>query len=249
VIVIPAADVRGGRCVRLLRGDYTHETVYAEEPAQVVLEFVRQGAERVHIVDLDAARGVPDVLSRDASRAAVLALRDSPATVEFGGGVRSPEAARAWLELGADLVVLGSLAVRQPETAAAICRAHPGQVLLGLDVRDGIAQAQGWTESAGDALSHLRRWGDWDAAGVVLTNVARDGALTGPDLEGLESCIAAYDGPVIASGGVSSLEDLIALADAGASGAIVGRALYEGRFDLAAALRLFASPPGAQRQA
>jgi phosphoribosylformimino-5-aminoimidazole carboxamide ribotide isomerase len=243
VIVIPAADVRGGRCVRLLRGDYTHETVYAEEPSQVVLEFVRQGAERVHIVDLDAARGVPDVLSRDAVRAAVIALRDTRATVEFGGGVRSPEAARAWLELGADLVVLGSLAVRQPEMAAQICRAHPGRVLLGLDVRDGIAQAQGWTEEAGDALSHLRRWGDWDAAGVVLTNVARDGALTGPDLEGLETCIAAYDGPVIASGGVSSLEDLIALADAGATGAIVGRALYEGRFDLPSALRLFSSPP------
>lgn len=243
MIVIPAADVRGGRCVRLLRGDFTHETVYAEEPSQVVLEFVRQGAERVHIVDLDAARGVPDVLSRDAVRAAVIALRDTAATVEFGGGVRSPEAARAWLELGADLVVLGSLAVRQPETAAEICRAHPGRVLLGLDVRDNIAQAQGWTEAAGDALSHLRRWGDWEAAGVVVTNVARDGALTGPDLEGLERCIAAYDGPVIASGGVSSLEDLISLADAGATGAIVGRALYEGRFDLPSALRLFSPPP------
>ena len=249
MIVIPAADVRGGRCVRLLRGDYTHETVYAEEPSQVVLEFVRQGAERIHIVDLDAARGVPDVLSRDAVRAAVIALRDTPAVLELGGGVRSPEAARAWLDLGADLVVLGSLAVRNPEVASAICRAHPGRVLLGLDVRDGIAQAQGWTEGAGDALSHLRRWGDWKAAGVVLTTVARDGALTGPDLEGLETCIAAYDGPVIASGGVSSLEDLIALADAGATGAIVGRALYEGRFDLPSALRLFADPPGAQRRA
>ncbi|HEX3607440.1 MAG TPA: 1-(5-phosphoribosyl)-5-[(5-phosphoribosylamino)methylideneamino] imidazole-4-carboxamide isomerase [Candidatus Dormibacteraeota bacterium] len=247
MIVIPAADVRGGRCVRLLRGDFTHETVYAEEPSQVVLEFVRQGAERVHIVDLDAARGVPDVLSRDAARAAVVALRETDATAEFGGGVRSPEAARAWLELGADLVVLGSLAVRRPEVAAEICRAHPGRVLLGLDVRDGVAQAQGWTEAAGDALAHLRRWSDWEAAGVVLTNIARDGALTGPDLEGLEACIAAYSRPVIASGGVASLEDLIALADIGAAGAIVGRALYEGRIDLSAALRLFPARPQAQR--
>ena len=248
MIVIPAADVRGGRCVRLLRGDFTHETVYAEEPSQVVLEFVRQGAERLHIVDLDAARGVPDVLSRDAVRAAVMVLRDTGATVQLGGGVRSPAAASAWLDLGANLVVLGSLAVRNPEMAAEICRAHPGHVLLGLDVRDGVAQAQGWTEAAGDALAHLRRWNDWDAAGVVLTNVARDGALTGPDLEGLEACIAAYDRPVIASGGVASLEDLIALADAGASGAIVGRALYEGRVDLAAALRLFPTNPAPRQQ-
>jgi phosphoribosylformimino-5-aminoimidazole carboxamide ribotide isomerase len=248
VIVIPAADVRGGRCVRLLRGDFTHETVYAEEPSQVVLEFVRQGAERVHIVDLDAARGVPDVLSRDAVRAAVRTLCDTDTTVQLGGGVRSPAAAQAWLELGADLVVLGSLAVRNPGIAAEICRAHPGQVLLGLDVRDGVAQAQGWTEAAGDALSHLRLWNEWGAAGVVLTNVARDGALTGPDLEGLEACIAAYAGPVIASGGVASLEDLIAIADAGAAGAIVGRALYEGRVDLAAALRLFPARPAPQRR-
>jgi phosphoribosylformimino-5-aminoimidazole carboxamide ribotide isomerase len=234
--------------VRLLRGDFTHETVYAEEPSQVVLEFVRQGAERVHIVDLDAARGVPDVLSRDAVRAAVRTLSDTDATVQLGGGVRSPAAAQAWLELGADLVVLGSLAVRDPGIAAEICRAYPGRVLLGLDVRDGVAQAQGWTEAAGDALSHLRRWNEWGAAGVVLTNVARDGALTGPDLEGLEACIAAYAGPVIASGGVASLEDLIAIADAGAAGAIVGRAIYEGRVDLAAALRLFPARPAPQRR-
>jgi len=248
VIVIPAADVRGGRCVRLLRGDFRHETVYAEEPSQVALEFVRLGAERVHVVDLDAARGVEDVLSRDAVRAAVRAIAATDATVELGGGVRSPAAAAAWLELGADLVVLGSLALRDPATAAQICRAHPGQVLLGLDVRDGVAQAQGWTEAAGEALDHVRRWRDWDAAGVVCTNIARDGALTGPDVEGLAACIDAYGGPVIASGGIASLEDLIAVADAGATGAIIGRALYEGRVDLAAALRLFPPRPAAQRR-
>jgi phosphoribosylformimino-5-aminoimidazole carboxamide ribotide isomerase len=241
MIVIPAADVRGGRCVRLLRGDFSRETVYAEEPSQVVLDFVRHGAERIHVVDLDAARGVPDVLSRDAVRAAVRALDGSGTTVQVGGGVRSPAAASAWLEAGADLLVLGSLALREPETAAAICRSHPGRILLGLDVRDGIAQAQGWTEEAGDATEHVRRWRDWDAAGVILTNVARDGAMSGPDIAGLEACMAAYGGPVYASGGVSSLEDLIAVADAGAAGVIVGRALYEGRIELSAALRRF--PP------
>ena len=248
MIVIPAVDVRGGRCVRLLRGDYAQETVYSDDPTQQAIGFVRRGATRVHIVDLDAARGQPDVLSRDAVRAAVRTLHSMKVTVQVGGGVRSAAAAASWLDLGADHIVLGSLAVREPALAEQICRARPGHVLLGLDVRGDVAQAQGWTEAAGDALAHLRRWNDWDAAGVVLTNVARDGALTGPDLEGLEACIAAYDRPVIASGGVASLEDLLALGDAGASGAIVGRALYEGRVDLAAALRLFPANPAPRQQ-
>ena len=241
MIVIPAVDVRGGRAVRLLRGDFARETVYAEEPEQVVLRFIRTGAERVHVVDLDAARGVPDVLSRDAVRRAVRSASGAGATVQVGGGVRSPAAAESWFDCGADLVVLGSLALREPDTAEAICRAHPGRVLLGLDIRDGQAQAQGWTESAGDAAAHLAAWAEWPAAGVVRTEVGRDGAMLGPDVDGLEACVAAYSRPVIASGGITSVEDLIAVADAGAAGAIVGRALYEGRVDLGEALRLF--PP------
>jgi phosphoribosylformimino-5-aminoimidazole carboxamide ribotide isomerase len=244
VVVIPAVDVRGGRAVRLLRGDYAQETVYAEEPEHVVLGFVRAGAERVHEVDLDAARGVADVLSRDAVRRAVRAGAGAGLSMEVGGGVRSAPAAQSWIECGAQFIVLGSLALREPVTAERICRAHPGRVLLGLDVRDGIALAQGWTEGAGDAAEHLRAWRDWPAAGVVRTDVGRDGALSGPDVDGLEECVAAYGGPVIASGGISSVEDLIAVADAGASGAIVGRALYEGRLDLGAALELF--PPAAK---
>ena len=241
MIVIPAVDVRGGRCVRLLRGDYTRETVYSEEPAQTVLDFVRQGARRVHVVDLDAARGVPDVLSRDAVRAAVRAVAATPADVQLGGGVRSEAAAAAWLEAGAAWVVVGSVAVREPDTAERICRAHPGRVLLGLDVRDGVAQAQGWTEGAGTAAEHLATWRTWPAAGLVRTDVGRDGALIGPDLDGLRECIEAYGGPVYASGGIASLDDLRAVADAGAAGAVVGRALYERRIDLVAALQMFVS--------
>jgi phosphoribosylformimino-5-aminoimidazole carboxamide ribotide isomerase len=241
MVVIPAVDVRGGRAVRLLRGDYAQETVYAEEPEQVVLGFARAGALRVHVVDLDAARGVPDVLSRDAVRRAVRTGAGAGLDIEVGGGVRSAAAVRSWIECGARYVVIGSLALREPDVAEEICRAHPGHVLLGLDVRDGIAQAQGWTEDVGDADEHLRRWRDWPAAGVVRTDVGRDGALTGPDVDGLEECVAAYGGPVIASGGIRSVEDLIGVADAGASGAIVGRALYEGRLDLSAAFDLF--PP------
>jgi phosphoribosylformimino-5-aminoimidazole carboxamide ribotide isomerase len=239
MIVIPAVDVRGGRCVRLLRGDYAQETVYSDDPTQQAIGFVRRGATRVHIVDLDAARGQPDVLSRDAVRAAVRALHGMGITVQVGGGVRSAAAAASWIDLGAEYVVLGSLAVREPDTAEAICRAHPGHVLLGLDVRGDVAQAQGWTEEAGDADEHLNRWREWPAAGVVRTDVGRDGALLGPDIEGLRATVNTYGGPVIASGGVATLEDLEACAGAGAAGAIVGRALYEGRLDLSAVLQRF----------
>lgn len=239
MIVIPAVDVRGGRCVRLLRGDYAQETVYSDDPTQQAIGFVRRGATRVHIVDLDAARGQPDVLSRDAVRAAVRALHGMGVTVQVGGGVRSAAAAASWLDLGARYIVLGSLAVREPDIAEEICRAQPGHVLLGLDVRGDVAQAQGWTEAAGDADDHLSRWRTWPAAGVVRTDIGRDGALLGPDVDGLRDCIHVYAGPVIASGGIASAEDLEACAGAGAAGAIVGRALYEGRLDLSAVLQRF----------
>jgi len=246
VIVIPAVDVRGGRCVRLLRGDYAQETVYSDDPTQQAVGFARRGATRVHIVDLDAARGQPDVLSRDAVRAAVRNLRDMGITVQVGGGVRSAQAAASWLDAGADYIVLGSLALREPQAAEEICRAHPGHVLLGLDVRGDVAQAQGWTEAAGDAREHLQRWRTWPAAGVIRTDVGRDGALLGPDIEGLRATIDAYQGDVIASGGVATIDDLDTCAAAGASGAIVGRALYEGRLDLSEALQRFsAARPGA----
>jgi phosphoribosylformimino-5-aminoimidazole carboxamide ribotide isomerase len=163
--------------------------------------------------------------------------------------VRSAAAAASWLDLGADYVVLGSLALRDPGLAAQICRARPGRVLLGLDVRGDVAQAQGWTEAAGDAQEHLLRWRDWPAAGVVRTDVGRDGALLGPDVEGLRACIAAYQGPVIASGGIATIADLEACAAAGAAGAIVGRALYEGRLDLSEALARFPAAAPLRRTA
>jgi phosphoribosylformimino-5-aminoimidazole carboxamide ribotide isomerase len=197
----------------------------------------------VHIVDLYAARGRPDVLSRDAVRAAVRSLDEMGITVQVGGGVRSAQAAASWLDAGAAYVVLGSLALRDPAAAEEICRAHPGHVLLGLDVRGDVAQAQGWTEAAGAATEHLRRWRGWPAAGVIRTDVGRDGAMLGPDLDGLRQCIAAYGDDVIASGGVATVDDLDACAQAGAAGAIVGRAIYEGRLDLSEALQRFSAEP------
>ncbi len=241
MLVIPAIDIRGGRCVRLIQGDYARERVYADDPEAVADRLVAAGAVRLHVVDLDGARGRSDEDS-SAAMARVLAAVGDRAAVEVGGGVRDLDIAQGWLAAGAAFVVLGSLALGDPEAAEAICAALPQRCLVSLDVRGGIAQAQGWTEPAGSTATHLARWRSWPLAGLIRTNVARDGMLGGPDLEGLADLVQSFPAPVFASGGVSTVDDVTRLADAGAAGAIVGRAIYEGSFDLQAALRRFALP-------
>jgi phosphoribosylformimino-5-aminoimidazole carboxamide ribotide isomerase len=146
-----------------------------------------------------------------------------------------------WLELGASLVVLGSIAARAPERAIEICTAAGGKALLGLDVRAGIARVQGWTEDGLAATELLRRWRLWKTAGLVYTDTMRDGLMTGPNLDGLQVCRDLFAGPVILSGGIGSIDDVVSCAAAGASGVVIGRALYEGRIDLASALRAAAA--------
>ncbi len=239
MLVIPSVDVRAGRVVRLLRGDYAHETVFDGDVVGVVESFAHAGARRVHLVDLDAARGTPDEASTAAIRAAVAALARRGVDAQVGGGVRHLDAARAWIDAGAAYVVIGSLAVRDPRAASAVCIALPHRVLAALDVSDGSARAQGWTVDAGDAMTHLRRWRSWPLAGVVHTAIERDGTLQGPALDSLRAVCAQFGGDVVASGGVTTLEDVAACADAGAEAAIVGRALHEGLFDLRAAFDRF----------
>jgi phosphoribosylformimino-5-aminoimidazole carboxamide ribotide isomerase len=242
VIVIPAIDVLGGRCVRLSQGEYAHPTVYGDDPVVVAGRFIDAGAARIHVVDLDAARGRVAPESADAVRAIITACATAGCEVEVGGGVRQRENALALLNAGASFVVLGSVAVRDPETASAICDAAEGRVLLGLDVRDGIARVQGWTEDGMAAADLLQVWHGWRTAGLIYTDTLRDGAMAGPDLDGLQRCREGYPGPVYMSGGISSLDDITASAAADAAGVIVGKALYEGRIDLGAALRVVASP-------
>ena len=193
----------------------------------------------MHIVDLDAARGQPDAASTTAVRAAVAALARRGVDAQVGGGVRHQDVAQAWIDAGAAYVVIGSLAVRDPRAAKAVCAALPHRVLAGLDISHGSARAQGWTADAGDAMVHLDRWRSWPLAGVVHTAIERDGTLHGPAVESLRAVCAAYPGDVIAAGGVTTLDDVAACAGAGATGAIVGRALAEGVFDLRAALERF----------
>ena len=239
MIVIPAIDIRGGRCVRLIQGDFARERVYEDDPTAVARRLSESGAHRIHLVDLDAARGLLDLASATAAQRVLESAREAGVEVEVGGGVRTLTAAERWLAAGAAFVVLGSVAVREPEAAAAICAALPGRCLVALDVRGDTAQAEGWTEGAGSAIAHLERWASWPLAGLVRTDVALDGMLTGPDLHGLEQTVRAFPGPVIASGGISTVDDIVRCAEVGAAGAIVGRALYEGSFDLRAAILRF----------
>ena len=242
MIVIPAIDVRGGRCVRLRQGDYARETVYGTEPMRVARDFVAAGARRMHIVDLDAARGRPDASTEMAVRRAVWAACEDGCAVQVGGGVRTPQDTGRWLAEGAAFVVLGSLAVRDPELTRQICQTYEGKVLLALDVRDGDARISGWTEPGGAMEDVLRSWRGRPSAGVVFTGTDRDGMLDGPDLDGLDRCRALYEGDVYVSGGITTSEDVDACAAHGAAGVVIGRALYEGNLDLGELLREFPVP-------
>jgi len=235
--VIPSIDVRGGRCVRLVRGDFEQETVFADDPLVIAENFLEQGARRIHIVDLDSARGSPDPQTTQTARALVRRLADAACIAQVGGGVRSRDAAERWFADGAELVVVGSLALRAPDIAAEICGSFPGQVLLALDVRDSAARADGWLTDAGPAIGHLDVWRAWPAAGLIYTDTQRDGTLQGPNLEGLDLCRSVFTGPVYVSGGIRSLTDITACADVGAAGVIVGSAVYQSRIDLREILR------------
>jgi phosphoribosylformimino-5-aminoimidazole carboxamide ribotide isomerase len=232
----PAIDLRGGRCVRLVEGDFDRETVYGDDPVAVARGFAGEGARWIHVVDLDAARtGVP---ANTRAVEAVAGLGAPGVSVQASGGVRSLEAAERLFACGVARVVIGTAAVEAPGLLAEAAARWPGRVAAGLDHRGGEVMVRGWTAGSGRRLSEvLPALADAGAAAVVVTDISRDGTMSGPDVEGLAALAAAAGVPLIASGGVSSLEDLSALASVpGLAGVIVGRALYEGRFGVADAL-------------
>ena len=232
--VIPSLDVRGGRCVRLLQGDYARETVYSESPVEVALEHARAGARRLHLVDLDAARGGSD--NRPLLEEVV---KSSGLAVQVAGGIRAAAGARRWFDAGAERVVMGTVAVTAPAILEAVVAANPGRVLVALDLREGRPAVRGWTEAEPIPLVELlARWEQLPLAGVVLTVVERDGTLEGPDLKALEDVLSVTHQPVTYSGGVSSLGDIRRVGDAGAAAVLLGKALYEGKVLLREALLL-----------
>lgn len=240
----PAIDLRAGRCVRLLEGDYDRETVYGEDPVAVARSFAVAGARWIHMVDLDAAKS--GVATNSDAIAAVCRAVD--ARVQVGGGVRTLEAAEALLDVGVARVVIGTAAVEEPDLVAEATRRFRGRVAVGLDARGRDVAVRGWTQRSGiDLLDLARRFAALDVSALIVTEIGRDGTLQGPDLDQLASVLAATPVPLIASGGVSSIEDLVALRDLdhdgrALHGVIVGRAIYEHRFTVEAARDALAGP-------
>ena len=235
--VIPAIDLRGGKCVRLFQGDYGRETVYGENPAAMALHWQQLGAQRLHVVDLDGAR-----TGEQANASAVRAIVDAVSIpVQLGGGVRDLDTVSSWLNAGVGRVFLGTVAVTDHALAREACRRFAGHVAAGADARNGMIAVRGWEESSGESLiDFARRLLADGACALSYTNIALDGTLLGPDLDGMSALlrqIGPTEAQIILSGGVASLDDIVAASKLpGLGGVIVGRALYEGTVDLAAAL-------------
>jgi phosphoribosylformimino-5-aminoimidazole carboxamide ribotide isomerase len=234
VQVWPAIDLRGGKCVRLRQGDYQQETVFGEDPAGMARHWVDLGAQCLHLVDLDGAKlGKPGNM---ASIRAILAAVDVPC--ELGGGIRDEQTICDLLELGLSRVVIGTLALKQPDWFLQMCQKYPGRLALGIDARDGRVATDGWLETSDtSAIDLARQFAGEPIAALIYTDIATDGMLTGPNVAAMAAMQRGVDLPVIASGGVTSAEDVSQLAAVPMAGCIIGRALYEGRLTLPDALR------------
>jgi phosphoribosylformimino-5-aminoimidazole carboxamide ribotide isomerase len=235
--LLPAIDLRGGRVVRLVEGDFARETAYSDDPVGVARQFAGGGASWIHVVDLDGAKaGEP---AQAATIRAIVEAVEGRARCQVAGGLRSEAAVAAALEAGAARVVVGTAAIRDPAFAGRLVARHgPHRIVAALDVRDGLALGEGWRPGApgmrpADAVAALS---DEGVATFAVTAIERDGRLEGPDLDLLASLIALDRGRVIASGGIGSLDDLRRVRAVGCTGAIVGTALYEGKLDLAGAI-------------
>ncbi|HYT89077.1 MAG TPA: 1-(5-phosphoribosyl)-5-[(5-phosphoribosylamino)methylideneamino]imidazole-4-carboxamide isomerase [Gemmataceae bacterium] len=231
--LLPAIDLRGGQCVRLRQGDYTRETVFGDDPAAMARRWVEQGARWLHLVDLDGAKEghpVNGVSVRAIAKAAGVPC-------QLGGGLRTEDDIAEALSWGVERVILGTRALKDPDGFKALCHRFADKLVLGIDARGGRVATEGWLEvSECSALDLARRCASWPLAAIVYTDISRDGMLLGPNLDAMAEMVAAVRLPVIASGGVTTLDDIRRLAGVGLAGCIVGRALYEGRLDLAEAI-------------
>ena len=233
MLILPAIDLRGGQCVRLRQGDYAQETVFGDDPAAMALRWVEQGATYLHLVDLDGARQGRPVNGESVRRI----MEAARVPCQLGGGLRSEEHIAEVLGWGVERVILGTRAFQSPDWLEAVCRRFPGRVCLGIDARAGRVAVEGWQHvSERTALDLARQCAGWPLAAIVYTDISRDGMLKGPNVEATAELAAAVRVPVLASGGVTSLDDVARLARRGLHGCVIGRALYEGRLDLAAAI-------------
>ena len=239
MILYPAIDLKDGQCVRLLKGEMDAATVFNDDPAAQAKAFQDAGAEWVHLVDLNGAFAGEPV--NGGAVDGILSALDIPA--QLGGGIRDMKTIETWLNKGLARVILGTVAVEDPDLVREAAKAFPGQVAVGLDAREGRVATRGWAEETDVMVTDLaRKFEDAGIAAIIYTDINRDGAMAGPNIPATEALARAVDVPVIASGGVSSMSDLAALKATGViSGAISGRALYDGAIDLKEALKSLAS--------
>jgi phosphoribosylformimino-5-aminoimidazole carboxamide ribotide isomerase len=235
MFIYPAIDLLDGRCVRLRQGDYSRETVFSDDPAAVARKWVELGADRLHVVDLDGAKAGKPVNGRVIRKI----VEAAGVPVQLGGGLRTDADLAAAFDWGVRWAVLGTRALQSPEFVRAAATRHPGRVVLGLDAKDGFVATGGWLEvSRTKAVDLAQQVSDAPLAAVVYTDIAKDGMMSGPNFDALAELQEAVPLPVIASGGVCSMEHVRRLANAGTPGCIIGRALYEGSLDLSAVLTL-----------
>lgn len=237
-VVIPAIDLKGGKCVRLEQGLMERDTVFCDNPAEQAREWVRQGGELLHIVDLDGAfAGIPK--NREAISAIVASIS---IPTQLGGGIRDIPTIESYLSLGVERIILGTAAQRNPELVKEGCRLFPGRIVIGIDAKDGMVAVQGWAEVTGiRAIDLARKFEGYGVAAIIYTDISRDGMMGGPNIEATKALAEAISIPVIASGGVSTLKDienLMAVESSGVTGVITGKAIYTGAFRLAEAVDL-----------
>jgi phosphoribosylformimino-5-aminoimidazole carboxamide ribotide isomerase len=238
MIVIPAIDLKNGQCVRLEQGLMEKDTVYSDNPAEMARHWQQQGGELLHIVDLDGAfAGVP---RNRAAIAAIVAAIDIPS--ELGGGIRDMQTIGAYLELGVDRVILGTVAKENPALVAEACREFPGHIVVGIDAKGGLVAVRGWADVTEKRASQMaKEMEDFGVTAIIYTDIARDGMMQGPNIAATKALAESIGIPVIASGGLSSLDDirrLMAIEASGVTGVITGKAIYSGAIDLRCAVAL-----------
>jgi phosphoribosylformimino-5-aminoimidazole carboxamide ribotide isomerase len=236
--IIPAVDIKDGRCVRLLQGKMDAETIFSDDPTSMARQWDRMGADLIHVVDLDGA-----ITKRPQHIEIIKSIVDSvSAKVQVGGGIRNLETIDQYISSGIERVIIGTEAIRNPELVDAACQSFPDRIVVGIDARNGRVAIEGWTEDTEmDAIELAKRFEDSGVAVINFTDIHRDGMQTGPNIEETRRLAESVDIPVVASGGVSTLEDirnLIPLEPVGVVGVITGKALYSGTLNFEEALRL-----------
>ena len=238
MVIIPAIDVKDGRCVRLEQGDMATATVFSDDPAAMAEHWLEQGATRLHIVDLNGAHaGKPK--NEPVIRSMIEAVGED-LEIQFGGGIRDMDTIERFIDYGVGYIVIGTAAVKNPGLLHDACAAFPGRIIVALDARDGKAAVEGWSKMTGhDVIDLAKKFEDWGVEAIIYTDIGRDGMLTGVNIEATTKLARATRIPIIASGGVTTLEDVksvCAIAEEGVMGVITGRAIYQGTLDFKQAL-------------